>query len=606
MTRKKSIKIGNAGGYWGDDPEALKRQVEGGSLDYITIDFLAEITMSIMQKQRATDPNAGYARDFINILEGVLPKLVANKTKLITNAGGVNPLECARAIYALGVKLGLNLKIAVVHGDDILEQLRTLRSNGCDFKNMEDQRDFGSIEDRVESANIYFGASSVVEALKWNPDLVISGRVTDTGITLAAMIHEFGWPLNDWNKLASGIVAGHIIECGSQSTGGNFTDWHKVKSFSKMGYPIVEVQDDGTFVVTKHPGSGGLVSQDTIREQLVYEMGDPHCYITPDVVADFSSIQLETVGEDRVRIFGVKGSEPTNSYKVSMAYRDGYKIIGSICVSGPKARLKAEAFAKIFWDKAGTTYDHIETEYQGWNSCQRSLGHHTDAPEIMLRLGARDADQKKLKRFSKLVPSLILGGPPGVCVLGGAPKPAEVVSYWPALMPKTAVKPKIALLEGGVVREHRELSGDQIGHYRVNESQYEVATKASESVDKVMSKHGPSALGAVPLLRLALARSGDKGDTANIGLLARSPLAYEWMEKNITAQVVKDLFQELCFGKVIRHKVNNLVGFNFLLESSLGGGGTLTLRTDAQGKTFAQALLNQHFVVPAAVLESVR
>jgi hypothetical protein len=603
MTRKTTIKIGNAGGYWGDDPGALARQVKGGHLDYISMDFLAEITMSIMQKQRSGDPKLGYARDFLGMLEEVLPELLKNKTKIITNAGGVNPVACAEAIQTLAAKLGLKPKIAIVHGDDILDHLGDLRAKGCDFKNMEDGRSFADVADKVEAANVYFGAGPVVEALKWNPDIIVTGRVTDTGITVAAMIHEFGWGNKDWDKLAAGIVAGHIIECGCQSTGGNFTDWHLIPSFDKMGYPIIEMNADGSFVVTKHPGTGGLVSVDTVREQLFYEMGNPKAYITPDVVADFATIQLAADGKDRVKVTSVKGYEPTPLYKVSMAYQDGYKVLGTICISGPNARKKAETFSGIFWDKVGKNFAATETEYFGWNACHRSLGHQDDGNEIILRVGARDADQSKLRKFSKMVPALILSGPPGVCVLGGAPKTTEVVSYWPALMPKSAVRPRIALYDNGV-KDEKVVDADVIGNFEPVNMNTQKAERPQQSVGAAISDgHKP---GSVPLSAIALGRSGDKGDMANIGILARSPKAFAWLDSWLTAQRVKDLFQEICFGPVVRYKLDNMSGYNFLLDASLGGGGTLTLRTDAQGKTFAQALLRQMAPVPQDVLDDVK
>lgn len=602
MTRKKTIRIGNAGGYWGDDPTALARQVRGGHLDYISMDFLAEITMSIMQKQRGLDPKLGYARDFITMLEDVLPDLLKNKTKIITNAGGVNPVACAEAIAALAQKMSLNPKIAIVYGDDILKSLDDLRRTGCDFKNMEDGRDFKSVADKIEAANVYFGAGPVVEALKWDPDIIVTGRVTDTGITVAAMIHEFGWSNQDWDKLAAGIVAGHIIECGCQSTGGNFTDWHLVPTFEKMGYPIIEVNADGSFVVTKHSETGGLVSVDTVREQLFYEMGNPKSYITPDVVADFSTINIAPDGNNRVKITGVKGYEPTPLYKVSMAYQDGFKVLGTICISGPNARLKAETFANIFWDKVGKNFVATETEFFGWNACHRSLGHQDDGNEIILRVGARDIDQAKLRKFSKMVPALILSGPPGVCVLGGAPKPTEVVSYWPALMPKSAVKPRIALYDRGV-REEKIVDSDVIGNFRGLEPKSQRAEVPSCTISAALKTEPGVQL--LPLSTIALGRSGDKGDMANIGIMARSPKAFEWLDSWLTAQRVKNYFQEICHGPVIRYNLDNLSGFNFLLDASLGGGGTMTLRTDAQGKTFAQALLRQMAPIPKDVINDV-
>ncbi len=597
----RTIRIGNAGGYWGDDPNALERQVFGGRLDYISMDFLAEITMSILQKQRSTDPEAGYARDFLPMLKRVLPKLMQDGTTIITNAGGVNPEACAQAIAKLASELNLNPKIAIVYGDDILQDLGRLQASGIAFDNMEDGSKFAPVADRIQAANIYFGAAPVVEALKWKPNIVVTGRVTDTGITIAPMIHEFGWKLNDWDRLAHGIVAGHIIECGSQSTGGNFTDWEKVQSFDEIGYPIVEVSEDGSFIVTKHEGSGGLVSVDTVREQLFYEMGSPKAYITPDVVADFSSIRLEAAGSDKVRVFGIKGSEPTPLYKVSMAYEDGFKSTGSIMISGPNARKKAEAFSRIFWKRLQGPYLETLTEYVGFNSCHRSLVHKEDGNEILLRLGARAKEEKDLRLFGKMIPSLILSGPPGVAVIGGVPKAQKVMSYWPALMPKSAVAPRIALFENGERVAEKQVNDTPVGNFQVKELEAQVASKPSQTIEKALAEYNDPK--ARPLVDIALARSGDKGDTANIGVLARSQEAYDFLDKYLTAQRVKDWFQELCAGKVTRYQLPGLKGFNFLLEESLGGGGTQTLRIDAQGKTFAQALLAQKVVIPAEIVK---
>lgn len=601
--RTKALKIGNAGGYWGDDPKALERQVNGGRLDYISMDFLAEITMSIMQKQRSRDPKAGYAADFIGMVKGVLKKTLADKTCIISNAGGVNPEGCAEAIASLAKEMGLNPKIAVVYGDDILSDIDALRKKGVAFKNMETGQEFDDVASRVLSANVYFGAAAVVEALKFSPDIIVTGRVTDTGITLAPMIHEFGWSLKDWDKLAAGIIAGHMIECGSQVTGGNFTDWKDVSSFKNIGFPIVEMNPDGTFYLTKHEGTGGLVSVNTIREQVFYEMGDPKGYITPDVVADFSTIKLEDAGKDRVRVYGIKGFEPTPLYKVSMAYADGYKAVNSILISGPDARKKAEVFNEIFWAKCDMALDAKESEYFGWNACHRSLGHADDASEITLRLGARSKSQDVLKKFTKLVPSLILSGPSGVAVTGGASKPQEVVSYWPALMPKEVVNPKVARYENGL-KDIRVLDAGVIGNFKPIENQgIQVAEQATQSVSQMLKDFSAD---GTALSTICLGRSGDKGDTCNIGILARSPEAFAFLDQYLTAERVKNWFQELCTGKVIRYRLEGLLGFNFLLESSLGGGGTMTMRSDAQGKTFAQGLIRQKIKIPANVLQSIK
>lgn len=601
---KKMIRIGNAGGYWGDDAEALARQVNGGHLDYISMDFLAEITMSIMQKQRSRDPQLGFARDFIPMLKSVLRKVVENNTKIITNAGGINPQSCARAISHLGKSLGLDVNIGLVLGDDILEQLSDLRQQGVSFTNMETAESFAGVADRIQSANIYFGAAPVVASLADNPHIIITGRVTDTGITLAPMVHEFGWALNDWDKLAAGIVAGHILECGSQSTGGNFTDWHKVSSFENMGFPIVEMNADGSFVVTKHEGTGGIVTVDTVKEQLFYEMGNPKAYLTPDVVADFTSIQLRQDGKDRVHVSGIRGYEPTPLYKVSMAYSDGYKGVGSIVISGPHARKKAEAFRDIFWQRCGDNFEERAAEFFGWNACHRSLSGAEDGNEIILRLGVRSQSKDAVAQFGRAIPGLILAGPPGVTATGGVPRPQEVVSYWPALMKKSLVKPKIALMSNGEIGPEREIDLTPVGDFQLsNQEHVDVANQTDKKVEELLTaQNDPEAL---PLEQIALARSGDKGDTSNIGIFGRSQKAYEFLGGYLTAQRMKDLFQELCFGTVTRYSLPNLGGYNFLLDEALGGGGTKTLRVDAQGKTFAQALLAHRVHIPKDVLDSI-
>ncbi|MBP9707397.1 MAG: DUF1446 domain-containing protein [Oligoflexales bacterium] len=603
-TRKGVLKIGNASGYWGDDPQALLRQTTHGDLDYITMDFLAEVTMSILQKQRKRDPKMGYAHDFVTMLRDTLPHLMRKGTKVITNAGGVNLEACAAAIRSLAKELGLNPKIAVVYGDDILPSIDRLVEQKCKFENMESGAAFSLVKDKLEAANVYFGAAPIVAALKLNPDIIISGRVTDTGITIAPMIHEFGWELNDWDKLASGIVAAHLMECGAQVTGGNFTDWHKVPSFNEIGYPIVEVNPDASFVITKHKELGGFVSVDTVREQLFYEMGDPKAYITPDVICDFSSIKLTEAGPNRVQVSSVKGYEPTPFYKVSMAYEDGFKCVGQIVISGDHARKKAEKFAEIFWARCGADFDMTETEYFGWNACHRSMGQHDDGNEIILRLGALSQDKNKLRRFGKLIPSLILSGPPGVAVLGGVPPIQEVVSYWPALMPKELVIPKVALFDEQL-SSPIDVNDQIIGHFNFEKTHAQVAQQCTFSAEIARNElladiHGDSVV--VSLESLCLGRSGDKGDTANIGLIARSPEIYAFLNQKITAQYVKNIFFELCQGPVVRYSLENLLGYNFLLEQSLGGGGTHSLRTDPQGKTFSHALLRQKIRVPRSLI----
>ena len=414
----------------------------------VTLDFLAEITMSIMQKQRSRDPRAGYARDFVAQVEQALPLLAARGTRVITNAGGVNPLACRGALLEMAQLHSRQLEVAAVVGDDLMDRLGELNSAGVSLDNMDDRSAFAPIRDRVSSANAYYGAWPVVEALRSGAQIVVTGRCTDTGITLAPMIHAFGWAPDDWNRLAAGIVAGHIVECGAQSTGGNFTDWRTVKNFAGIGYPVLEVFADGSFVVTKHAGTGGTVTVRTVKEQLVYEMGDPRGYITPDVVADFATIRLEQAGRDRVRVWGVKGRPAPASLKVSASYFDGWKASGTLIISAPEAAEKARAFADLFWKRVGVEFEAKHVELIGHSACWGPLAPPVDPPEVLLRLSVRDPDKKKIEQFSKMVPAVILSGPPGVAVTGGRPQAQEVVAYWPALVPRDRVKPSVVTRDG--------------------------------------------------------------------------------------------------------------------------------------------------------------
>ena len=588
----ETIRIANAGGYWGDDLGAFRRQVEQGPVDYVTLDFLAEITMSIMQKQRARDPQAGYARDFIAQVEQTLDALISRNIRVITNAGGVNPRACRDALLAMAAKHGRELDVAAVIGDDLMGRLDELNAAGAPLDNMEDGTKFTSVRERVSSANAYYGAWPVVEALGSGARIVVTGRCTDTGITLAPMIHAFGWAPDDWDRLASGIVAGHIIECGAQSTGGNFTDWRTMKRFETIGYPIVEVSPDGSFVVTKHAGTGGAVTVRTVKEQLVYEMGDPRGYITPDVIADFATIKLEQIGRDRVRVWGVKGRPAPPSLKISAAYSDGWKASGTLIIGGPDAPAKARAFADLFWKRLGLTFTDTHTELVGHSACWGPIVGDPQVPEVLLRLSVRDQDRAKIEAFGKMVPAVILSGPSSVAVTGGRPQAQEVVAYWPALVPRDLVKPVLVTADGEQPLE------------------WPTPLLPLGPAPKLPKHEFPKAKGAgfarVKLSKLAHGRSGDKGDTANIGLVARSPEIYPWLVKTITSAVVKKRFKGICFGKVERHEVPNLHALNFLLHESLGGGGTVSLRLDAQGKTLSHALMDMEVRAPKGLLAAAK
>jgi hypothetical protein len=451
---KQSIRIASGQGFWGDLLTAPLDQVTRGPVDYLMMDYLAEVTMSIMQKQKRKDPRLGYARDLVPLMEKLLPTIVEKNIRVITNGGGVNPAACRDAIFEAARKLGIRgLKIGVVLGDDILDQLRALREAGIHLKNMETGEDLAGVMDRVMSANVYFGAWPVVEALRQGAQVVITGRTTDTGLTLAPMIHEFGWKQDDWDRLAAGTVAGHILECGGQASGGNFSaDWKSVPDLAHIGFPIAEAHPDGEVVITKHEKSGGLVSLQTVKEQLMYEIGDPRKYITPDCVADFTSIRLEADGSNRVRMTGVRGAPATDTYKVSMSFLDGYTAVGTLTYAWPEALEKARAADGILRTRLadlGLAFDEIRTEFVGFNSCHGPLSVlPPEVNEVVLRVGVRGHDRAAVERFGMELAPLILTGPPAVTgFAGGRPKPSEVIAYWPALMPKSAVTPRVEVEE---------------------------------------------------------------------------------------------------------------------------------------------------------------
>jgi hypothetical protein len=450
MTR--IVRVASGQGFWGDWLEAPRRQVEGGPVDYLMLDYLAEVTMSILQKQKERDPNMGYARDFVGAMESVLPAVAERGVRVIANAGGVNPPACAEAVRAVAAKAGKAdaLKIGVITGDDLLPRLDELIAAGHALANMETGEPLSTVRDRVLSANAYIGSLPIVEALVQGANVVITGRSTDTALTMAPLRFEFGWGATDWNRLAAGIIAGHIIECGAQCSGGNcLYHWRDVPDLANIGYPIVEAHEDGTFVVTKHPNTGGWINVPSVSEQLVYEMGDPHAYITPDVVADFSSIHLEQAGENRVRVFGIQGREATDKLKVSIAYRDGYKAVGSLVYAWPDALEKAQLADRVLrerLDRLGLTFDHVLSEFVGASATHGRLAGDAGkaAPEVQYRIGVRSHDRAAVERFTREIVPLVLNGPPSVTgFAAGRPKVEEIVAYWPALIDKTVVSTKV-------------------------------------------------------------------------------------------------------------------------------------------------------------------
>jgi len=446
------VRVAAGQGFWGDWLEAPVRQVRDGHVDYLMMDYLAEVTMSIMQKQKERDPRAGYARDFVPLMEQILPDIADKGVRVVTNAGGVNPRGCADAVLEVARRLPLSrkLRIAVVSGDDLMGRLDDLIARGHPLTDMDTGRPLAEIRDRVRSANAYLGMAPIVEALRKGADIVITGRVTDTGLTLGPLFHEFGWRTDDWDKVAAGTVAGHIIECGAQSSGGNLLkDWRKVRGLENPGFPIAEASEDGSFVITKHPGTGGVVNVASVTEQLVYEMGDPHHYITPDGVADFTSIRLAQAGKDKVRVSGIKGGPRTPFLKVSIAWFYGYKAVGTLVYSWPDAYDKARAADKVLRGRLkalGLEFEQILTEYVGVNATHGALAGppSPDLAEVQLRVGVRAKTKAPVERFTREIAPLVLTGPPSVTgFAGGRPQVEEIVAYWPALVDRREIEPRV-------------------------------------------------------------------------------------------------------------------------------------------------------------------
>jgi hypothetical protein len=442
------IRIANGQGFWGDWLEAPVRLVERGPIDYLALDYLAEITMSILQKQRQADPHLGYARDFPPLVARIAPHIRERGVKVIANAGGVNPVACAREV----VRLAPGLKVAVVLGDDVFPRLDDFLAKGYEMRDMDTGDPLSQIRQQILSANAYIGAFPLAEALATGADVVVAGRSTDTALTLAPMVHSFGWKPNEYDKLAAGTIAGHIIECGAQTTGGNCqVDWQTISNMADIGYPIVEAEPDGSFAVTKHHQTGGRVNTHVVKEQLLYELGDPKNYITPDCVADFTTIRLQDAGSDRVRVSGIRGSPRPPSLKLSISYTAGWKATGTLVYSWPQALEKAQAADRIVRERLrqlGLSFEEIFTEYFGVNACLGPAAPpNSDPPEVQVRIGVRGPDRKAVDRFTRELIPLVLNGPPGATGFGeGRPPVREIVAYWSALLPREEIATQVQLV----------------------------------------------------------------------------------------------------------------------------------------------------------------
>jgi len=585
----KIIRIGCASGFWGDSMIGAPQLLGQAELDYLIFDYLAEITMSIMARMRAKDPSQGYATDFVAVtMKRILPELARKNVKVVSNAGGVNPAACAAAIRAMIKDAGLDLKVAVVLGDDLLPEIETHRAALLPMYPGE------KAPAKFMSANAYLGARPIAAALAGGANIVITGRCVDSALALGPLMHEFGWSPEDWDKLSGGSLVGHILECGAQATGGLFTDWRDVPGWDAIGYPVAEVAADGSFVLTKPAGTGGLVSTGTASEQIVYEIGDPAAYRLPDVTCDFSAVRIEQQGENRVRISNAKGRPPTEHYKVSATYMDGFRAVAHLTIGGREARERAERSAeailtrtrKIFQMLNLGDYRAVETEILG----SEAMYGPNAAPgaratrEVVMKLAVSHADKAALDIFAREIAPAGTSYAAGTTgFFGGRPSPQPIVRLFSCFIDKADL-PLALDFDGNAqpLTLNPVKTGDMGG--------------PAGKPDLAPLPGGPSI--DVPLIRLAWARSGDKGDDSNIGVIAREARFLPAIRAALTPETVKHYFRHLCQGDVVRYEWPGIHALNFLLKNSLGGGGIASLRNDPQGKAFAQMLLDHPIPVP--------
>jgi Acyclic terpene utilisation family protein AtuA len=611
------VRIGGASGFWGDSAIAAPQLVHGAQLDYLTFDYLAELTMSILSRNRAKNPATGYADDFIDVaMRSVLGEVARRGIKVLSNAGGVNPRACADALRKLADEQGVALKIAVVEGDDLLSQLPALRS--ADVRDLHDGR---ALPARVLSANAYFGAWPIVQALRQGAQIVITGRCVDSALPLAALIHEFGWAMDDYDRLAAGSLAGHLIECGPQGTGGLFTDWEQVPDWENIGYPVIECRADGSFVITKPAGTGGLVTPATVAEQMLYEIGDPGAYLLPDVSCDFTGVRVRQVGEQRVHVEGARGRAPTDRYKVCATHADGWRCVINVTVVGGRAEAKAQRIAqavlartrRMMSERGFTDYRRVYQEVIGTEAL---FGPHSRIPrsrEVILRLVVEHDDAKALEIIASEIASAGVSWAPGLSSTGGGrARPVPIVRLFSFLWPKSEVPATLALGDGSalaVTAPESSAAGASsakahIGAAPASDSTAAVSARAkpARSVYGAFPGHDESKGVEVPLERIAHGRSGDKGDSVNIGIIARHPKWLPVLSEQLTPQRVQTYFAHLVKGPVQRFDVPGIHAFNFLLTQALDGGGMASPRSDPLGKGFAQMLLDLPLHVPRVLL----
>ena len=595
---QKVVKIGCASGFWGDTNTAAFQLVHMSDINYLVFDYLSEITMSIMAKAKITEPSHGYALDFVSrVMTPLIKKIADKKIKVVSNAGGVNPLACRDALQQVISNAGLDLKVAVVLGDDLMDQHAELQK-----KNTKEMFSGEDLPAHVASSNAYLGAVAIRDALDLGADIVITGRVVDSAVVLGPLLHEYQWSLDDYNKLSQGSLAGHVIECGAQCTGGNFTDWRLVEGFDNMGFPIVEVAADSSFIVTKPAGTGGLVSVGTVGEQIVYEIGHPQAYLLPDVTADFSQVKLEQVGEHRVKVTGATGTAPTNQYKVSTTYPDGNRVLVSFMLAGQDAEEKALAVSNAILTKVERVlalrsvppFSEKSVEILGTESTYGAHRRIHGNREVVVKIAVKHMFKEACMFFASEIAQASTGMAPALAgIVGGRPKPSPVIKLFSFLVDKDQLN-----IEVDINGERHSVQIPKGTDLSVNTLPVgEVAQFNGDEIE-------------VPLVKVAHARSGDKGNYSNIGVIARQPEFLPWIRASLTeknvAEYMKHVFEGTAEGqtnKVIRYELPGMNALNILLENALGGGGIASLRIDPQGKAFAQQLLDMPVKIPAALLK---